>query len=192
MTSKKLIPILILLASLLSCQHSFDKNDLKIINTYNVGDTLVFRSDGGSYDSIEIIDKQFRYNGASEGYSGNPETGFIAYRSIPPSKPELVGFGGSQGDVYSNEKYLLSAVKRDKHKRATIDIKYGGFDGEIPNEQKLITDNEYGTYFDITHFCINCNGVDSSDVVKLKWKPSVGIIWYQKKDNRIYKLVAKS
>ncbi|MBK9532185.1 MAG: hypothetical protein IPO42_10360 [Chitinophagaceae bacterium] len=192
MTNKHLIIIPILLTSLLSCQYSFDKNDLKIISTYNVGDTLVFKSDSGLYDSLEIIDKQFRYNGISEGYSGNPETGYIVYRSIPPSEPELVGFGGSKGDVYSNEKYLLSAVKWDKHKRATIDIKYGGFSGEIPNEEKLITDKEYGTYFDITHFCINCNGVDSNDVVKLKWKPGVGIIWYQKKDNRIYKLVAKS
>jgi hypothetical protein len=175
-----------------ACKHSFNKKDLSIIDTYNVGDTLVFRSDKGLFDSIEIVNKQFQYNGLSEGYSGNPETGFISYRTIPPRKPELVGFGGTHGDVYSNEKYLLSAVKWDKHKSANIQIKYGGFDCQIPSEQKLVTDKIYGTYYDMTHFCINCIGVDSTDVVRLKWKPGIGIIWYQRKDSSIYTLVIKN
>ena len=70
--------ILILISiTILSCKYSFNKKDHSTINTYNVGDTLVFRSDKGIFESIEIIDKQLKYNGASEGYSGNPETAFI-------------------------------------------------------------------------------------------------------------------
>ena len=192
MRIKDLIVLTFITTILVGCKQSFDKKDLSIINTYNVGDTLIFKSNTGLFDSIEIIDKQFQYNGLSEGYSGNPETGFISYRTIPPGKPELVGFGGPQGDVYSNEKFLLTAVKRDKHKPATVEIKYCGFGCELPSEQKLVRDNTYGTYYDLTHFCINCIGVDSTDAIRLKWKPSVGIIWYQKKDSSTYTLVSKS
>lgn len=192
MKIKKSTILILILITIQSCKYKFDNKDLSIINTYKVGDTLVFRSDKGLFDSIEIIDKQLRFNGASEGYSGNPETCYILYKTIPPSKPELVGFGGSQGNVYSNEKYLLSAVKLDKNKLATIEIKFGGFDGKLPHEKSIITDEVYGTYYDITHFCINCIGVDSTEVVKLKWKPGVGIIWYQRKDSSTYTLATKN
>jgi hypothetical protein len=181
--------VILISITILACKHSFNKKEVSIINTYNVGDTLVFRGDKGLFDSIEIIDKQLKYNGASEGYSGNPETGFILYKTVPASKPELVGFGGSQGDVYSNEKYLLSAVKWDKNKPATIEIKFGGFDGMLPQEQDIVTDDMYGGYYNITHFCIDCIGVDSTDVIRVKWKPGVGIIWYQRKDSSTYTLV---
>jgi hypothetical protein len=191
MTMKKLIAFSLVLTTLFSCRYSFDKKDLSVINTYNIGDTLVFQSDKGLLDSIEIIDKQFQYNGLSEGYSGDPQTCRIIYKTISPSKPMLVGFGGSQGDVYSNEKYLLSAVKWKKDEAATIDIKYGGFGGKIPNKQKLLNDNEFGEHYDITHFCIDCIGVDSTEVIRIKWKLGTGIVWYQRKDSSTYKLITR-
>ncbi|MEN9599259.1 MAG: hypothetical protein RL596_1578 [Bacteroidota bacterium] len=191
MIVKNQIALLLIVTTLFSCRYSFDKKDLSILDTYNIGDTIIFQSDNGFYDSIVIIDKQLKYNGISEGYSGNPQTCDITYKTIPPSKPELVGFGGSQDDVYSNEKYLLSAVRWEKDKQATVDIKYGGFSGKIPNEEKLIDDSRFGKHYDMIHFCIDCIGVDSTEVIRIKWKPGIGIVWYQRKDSSNYKLVRR-
>lgn len=141
---KGFIALLITSTFLCSCRYSFDKGDLSLINVYNTGDTLVFQGDNGSVGSIEITDKQFRYNGISEGYSGDPETCYIDYRTIPPGEPVLTTFGGPQGLQYSNEKGFLSATKWKRGEAAAIRMRYGGFAGKIPTDQPVEDGNDGG------------------------------------------------
>jgi hypothetical protein len=99
MTCKVVFIAAILSISLQGCRYSFDKDDKEFINTYKINDTLVFKSNRGNFDTIRITKKEIRYNGLSEGYSGNPQTCYIYYQMIPPGRMELVGFGGVSGDV---------------------------------------------------------------------------------------------
>jgi hypothetical protein len=145
---------------------------------------LIFKSNEGNLDTIRITKKEISYNGLSEDYSGNPQVCYIYYQMVPPGKKELVGFGGRSGDVYSNEHLFLSAVKWKPDQPATIDIEYDGFGGSIP---KKAFGNDTG-YFDIIHFCKDCFGIDSSDVIKIRWKASEGIIYYQKNDSTVWNL----
>jgi len=169
--------------------YSFDKPDLEIIDTYNKGDTLIFASAGGHIDSIQITSKEISYNGYSEGYEGNPEVCRIYYKTIPAGKKVLASFEGSQGDVCSNEFTLLSAVKYKRNEPATITLKLLGFDANLPKDY---INNPTNQPIEIKHFCIDCNGVDSTDVVKISWSSKVGVIMYQKKDGTIFNLINKN
>ena len=178
--------------TLTSCSpYKFDDADLNIINTYAKGDTLVFITDDGRRDSIEITDKEFYLNGYSEGYEGNPQGCRIYYKTIPPGKMVLAGFGGTQGDVYKNEFTFLSAVKYDRNKPATITIKLLGFDAKIPNNF-INRENNSDTSVDLIHFCHDCIGVDSMDVVKIKWQSNVGVVMYQRKDSIRHQLILRN
>lgn len=172
-----------------SCRpYKFDDTDLEIINTYQKGDTLVFITEDGRLDSIEITDKEFYFNGYSEGYEGNPQGCRIYYKTIPPGKMVLAGFGGPQGDVYTNEFTFLSAVKYKRNKPATITLKLLGFDAEIPT-YFINGKNDTNRPIELTHFCHNCIGVDSTDVVKIQWQPNLGVIMYQRKDSTVFRLI---
>lgn len=174
-----------------SCKYRFDKEDLSIINTYNVGDTIVFKSNSNKLDSFRITKKEIRYGGLSEGYAGNPQVCYIYYQTIPPGKMELISFSSRLRDQYSNEKSFLSAAKSNPKKPATIDIEFSGFCGEIPTKQELIMNEKFGQHYNINHFCKDCSGLDSIDIIQIHWKPNIGIIWYQKKEGTTWELVRK-
>ncbi|TNE27293.1 MAG: hypothetical protein EP346_12840 [Bacteroidetes bacterium] len=154
-----------------------------------MGDTLIFKSEAGDYDSITIVSKDIRYNGLSEGYSGNPQSCWIEYQTIPPGKPRLVGFGGPQGDVYNQDRSFLTATKWDNNKPARIEIQFNGFHGMLPPMDSIKKDKNHGDHFLIQHYCHNCTGLDPTDVIQLIWTPKRGIVQYKTKDHQTWRLI---
>jgi hypothetical protein len=62
--------------------YKLDKGDLEIINTYQKGDTLVFVSQSGRVDSIEITDKSFITTVIVKGMKAiQKDAGFIIRQS---------------------------------------------------------------------------------------------------------------
>lgn len=172
-----------------SCKISFDDKDMMVLNLYNVGDTLIFENVHGDHDSITIVSKEIRYNGISEGYSGNPETCWIEYQNIPLGEPDSKSFGGPQGDVYSQNKSFLLATKWEDSNPARFEVKFGGFGGTLPASSSLRQDDNLGDHFLINHYCYDCNGVDSTDIVQLIWTPQKGVVQYRKKNNTVWRLI---
>lgn len=187
--TRALIAILILGSILMhSCKQSFDDDDMLVLNLYSIGDTLIFTTEMGDIDSFRIVNKDIRYSGLSEGYSGNPQMCQIEYQTIPPSQPQLVSFGGPQGDVYSQNNPFLSATKWENDKPASIEIKFGGFNGTIPSKDSLKKDKILGDIFQINDYCNNCSHVDSTDIIQIIWSPNKGIVQYMKKNKTIWRL----
>lgn len=192
MIIRKLLGAVLVCYALISCRpYKFNDADLDIINTYEKGDTLVYIADDGRRDSIEITDKEFYFSGYSEGYKGNPQGCRIYYKTIPPGKMVLAGFGGPQGDIYSNEFTFLSAVKYGRSEPATIRLELLGFNSKIPNNF-INGESKTDSSIELIHFCHDCIGVDSTGVVKIKWQSNVGVVMYQKKDSTKYRLLHRS
>ncbi|MCI4647521.1 hypothetical protein [Phaeodactylibacter sp.] len=188
--SRLLIIVLTLSVILIqSCKNSFDDKDMMIINLYSVGDTLIFENDKGHYDSITIVSKEIRYNELSEGYSGNPQTCWIEYQTIPPGEPELKSFRGPQGDIYNQNKSFISATKWEDSNPARVEIKFGGFGGTLPASNSLRQDDNLGDHFLIDHYCYDCIGVDSTDIVQIIWTPQRGVVQYMKKNKTVWRLI---
>ncbi|MFT4735107.1 MAG: hypothetical protein ACI9K1_002066 [Arcticibacterium sp.] len=164
---------------------------MMILNLYNVGDTLIFKNEIGDHDSITIVSKEIRYNGLSEGYSGNPQTCWIEYQSIPPGEPKLISFGGPQGDIFSQNESFMSATKWEDSKHARFEINLGGFGGDLPSTDSLKHDKYLGRHFLINHYCYDCNGVDSTDIVQIIWTPEKGVVEYTKKNKTTWRLINK-
>ena len=96
-----------------------------IFNLYKVGDTLIFHGYNREIESFTIIKKGIRYNGLSERYSGNPETCWIEYQTIPPGDSFWVSsalINGKYVSRYSVNKPFLNGTKWKEDKPARIEI----------------------------------------------------------------------
>ena len=168
------------------CRHYFSEADKVFLDYYNVGDTLIFKSTNGHYDSIHIVEKDYRFSGLTESRAGNPQACDIYYESIPQGEP-VFKFGGFFCDTYTTEHLFIDAVKWKPDRPAFINIHYKGFRGIFHSSFKYRKDSTDKRYIKLTsglHY-----GHDSTDIIQMKWVENTGIAWYKQKNGIIWELV---
>lgn len=156
------------------------KTDLKWMNVYNEGDTLIFKSDKGDFDTSLIIKKEIyysEYNPVEVHGKYLPQLGKIWYKN--------------KRLQYHPEGYeLISMIKKHPKNETFLNIDYLYSDVLVLNlESGSIEQYKHGKVYEFDTY--HPNGRPEQPK-KIFWHEDHGIIKYITHDNVIWELVNHS
>lgn len=146
-----------------SQKNVLSRDDLKWIDVYNSGDTLIFKSSENQFDTSYIIKKEVFYPEASQPGAENQQWGVVWYKNKNLS-------------YHPDGTRLITIHKREPGKDAFISIMYLYSSVIIANpkgESLLRTEKDNVYEIDCSH-----PNAKENQPIKIYWHKSYGIVKY--------------